>query len=166
LQTGTAILSGLGLAVSSIGFIAIIKKLDAIDKKLKKFRKDKSQKFSESTEKSKIICSDGRFIENRGKIESETSKRYLHFNPRQSIGQINMRQRAFVGTETLEIAMANEEYFTLDLDLLMLDVRQSWECRYCNSRNRRTKFILANASSSNWVKQLLIGDYPSTSLHN
>lgn len=56
--TGTAVLSGLGLAVSCIGFIAINKKLNTIDSKLKDIQKDVKaiQQFLESSERAKLFA--------------------------------------------------------------------------------------------------------------
>lgn len=161
LATGTAILSGLGLAVSSIGFIAINKKLEAIDSKLKEVQKDVKaiKSFLESTERAKLYAAISNLLKIEGNFESEHRNAIL-LQSRQSIGEINMRYRELLWeSKTLEIAIANEEYFALTglaharctAELGMFDIATQ-EIEELN--------LFWQTQAHRIAKQLLIGDYP------
>ena len=161
LATGTAILSGLGLAVSSIGFIAINKKLGAIDSKLKEVQKDVKdiKTFLESTERAKLYAAISNLLKMDSKFESDHRNAIL-LQSRQTIGAINMRYRELLSeSKTLELAMANEEYFALTglaharctAELGMFDIATQ-EIEELN--------LFWQKQANRIAKQLLIGDYP------
>lgn len=161
LATGTAILSGLGLAVSGISFVAINKKLNAIDSKLKEIQKDvKAIKyFLESTERAKLFAAINNLLKIESKFESE-HRNFILLQSRNTLGEINMRYKELLlESKTLEIAMANEEYFALTAlahtrctaELGMFDVAAQ-EAEELN--------LFWQTQAQRIAKQLLIGDYP------
>lgn len=115
ITTGTAILSGLGLAVSSMGFVAINNKLNSIDGRLKEIQKDVQaiKYFLESSERAKLFAALNALL----KIDSKTAFEHRHtilHTSRNTLAEINMRYKELLSeTSTIETAMANEEYFSL-----------------------------------------------------
>jgi len=92
MATGTAVLSGLGLAVSSISFAVLNSKLNAIDGRLQAIQKDVKdiKDFLESTERAKLLSA----LNNLLKINANTPLEHRHtilHNCRQTLGEINMR---------------------------------------------------------------------------
>ena len=115
LAAGTTVLSGLGLLVSSIGFAALNNKLNKIDSKLKEIQKDVKEikYFLESSERAKLFAALNALL----KVDSNTAYEHRHtilHNSRNILAEINMRYRELLSeANTIETAMANEEYFSL-----------------------------------------------------
>lgn len=115
IATGTAFLSGLGLVVSSIGFVALNKKLNTIDSRLKEVQKDVQaiKYFLESSERAKLFAALNALL----KIDLNTAPEHKHMilhTARNTLAEINMRYRELLAeANTIETAMAHEEYFTL-----------------------------------------------------
>ncbi|UBF24166.1 hypothetical protein K9N68_20890 [Kovacikia minuta CCNUW1] len=158
--TGTAVLSGLGLAVSCIGFLAINKKLETIDSKLKDIQKDVKaiQQFLESGERARLFAALDSLLK-LDKIPDEHRHTILH-NARQTLTEINMRYRELLpNATTIETAMAYEEYFTLTAlaqvrctaELGMLDVAQH-EIKEANQ--------IWQTQGQRVAKEILLGEYP------
>lgn len=160
IATGTAALSGLGLAVSCVGFTVINTKLNKIDNKLKDIQKDIQaiQQFLASSERAKLFAALDALLK-LDKTPAEHRHTILH-NARQTLTEINMRYRELLSSATtLETAMAYEEYFALTAlaqirctaELGMLDValheiqevNQIWQ-----TQGRRV------------AKEILIGEHP------
>ncbi len=115
IATGTAVLSGLGLLVSSIGFAAINHKLNAIDGRLKEIQKDIQaiRYFLESSERAKLFAALNALL----KIDHRTAYDHRHtilHTARNTLAEINMRYRELLSeASTVEMAIAHEEYFSL-----------------------------------------------------
>lgn len=115
LAAGTTVLSGLGLLVSSIGFAALNNKLNKIDSKLKEIQKDVKEikYFLESSERAKLFAALNGLL----RVDSNTAYEHRHtilHNSRNILAEINMRYRELLlEANTIETAMANEEYFSL-----------------------------------------------------
>jgi hypothetical protein len=115
IATGTAVLSGLGLVVSAIGFVTINNKLNTIDDKLKEIQKDVKaiKSFLESSERAKLFAALNALL----KLDSRTAPEHRHtilHTSRNTLAEINMRYRELLSeASTIETAMANEEYFSL-----------------------------------------------------
>ncbi|MBL1176830.1 hypothetical protein [Pantanalinema sp. GBBB05] len=113
--TGAAVLSGLGLVVSSIGFVAINSKLNTIDSRLKEIQKDVQaiKYFLESSERARLFAALAALLKIDAKTASEHRHTILH-TARNTLAEINMRYRELLAeATTIETAMAHEEYFSL-----------------------------------------------------
>lgn len=113
--TGTALLSGLSLTVSCIGFAAINKKLNIIDDKLKTIQQDvKAIKyFLESQERARLLAALNALLKIDNKTAIEHRHTILH-NSRNTLAEINMRYRELMSeADSIETAMTYEEYFSL-----------------------------------------------------
>lgn len=161
IATGTAILSGLGLAVSTIGFVAINNKLNTIDNRLKEIQKDVQaiRSFLESRERAELYSALSELL----KIDAKTAANHRHtmlHNSRNTLARINMRYREVLSeANTIEAAMAAEEYFALTAlaqirctaELGMLDIAYK-EIEEANSFWQKEAHRVA--------QKILIGDYP------
>ena len=115
ITSGTALLSGLGLTVSCIGFIALNKKLNIIDNKLKAIQKDiKAIKyFLESKERARLYAALNGLLKIDAKTAIEHRHTILH-NSRNTLAEINMRYRELLSeANSIETAMTYEEYFSI-----------------------------------------------------
>jgi len=115
IATGTAVLSGLGLLVSSIGFAAINHKLNTIDGRLKEIQKDIQaiRYFLESSERAKLFAALNALLKIDRKTTSDHRHTILH-TARNTLAEINMRYRELLSeASTVEMAIAHEEYFSL-----------------------------------------------------
>ncbi len=109
-----AVFSGLGLAVSCIGFMAMIQKLNAIENNLKTIQKDVQaiQQFLETSERARLFSAISSLLK-LDKTPNEHRHTILH-NARQTLADINVRYRDLLpSATTIEVAMAYEEYFVL-----------------------------------------------------
>jgi hypothetical protein len=161
LARGTAILSGLGLLVSSIGFVAINSKLNTIDNKLKEIQKDVKEikYFLESSERAKLFASLNALL----KVDRNTAYEHRHtilHNSRNILAEINMRYRELLlEANTIQTAMAHEEYFSLTAlaqsrctaELGMLDIAR----KEIDEMNEFWKIQSHRIST-----EILIGQYP------
>lgn len=161
LATGTAILSGLSLGVSSIGFIAVNKKLNIIDTRLTEIQKDVQaiREFLERSERARLFTA----LEDVLKVNTTTNQKHkdrmLH-TARTTFAEINHKYGELLMTSnSINAAMANEEYFSLtalaqvrcSAELGMFEVaRQEMEAK--NTFWRKQARRIAN--------DLLLGDYP------
>lgn len=161
IATGTAVLSGLGLAVSSIGFIAINNKLNTIDNRLKEIQKDVQsiKYFLESSERAKLYSALSELLKIDAKTAPQNRHTMLH-NSRNILAEINMRYREVLSeATTIEAAMASEEYFSLTAlakirctaELEMLDIAYK-EIEETNS--------FWQSQARRIGQKILIGDYP------
>ncbi|MBD1998463.1 hypothetical protein H6G00_17810 [Leptolyngbya sp. FACHB-541] len=158
--TGAAALSGLGLVISCVGFVAINNKLNAIDSKLKDIQKDVQaiQQFLASSERGKLFAALDSLLK-LDKTPVEHRHTILH-NARQTLTEINMRYRELLSSATtIEPAMAYEEYFVLTAlaqirctaELGMLDVAQH-EIQEANG--------IWQTQGRRIAKEILVGEYP------
>lgn len=161
MATGAAVLSGLGLTVSSLSFVALNKKLDAIDVTLKQIQKDLQaiKQFLESTERAKLYAA----LNNLLKLDEKTAPEHRHailHASRNTLGEINMRYRELLSeANTLEMAMAHEEYFSLTAlahtrctaELGMFDIAY----REIEEVNR-----FWQVQAHRIAKQLVVGEHP------
>ncbi|MEG4959039.1 MULTISPECIES: hypothetical protein [unclassified Microcoleus] len=161
IATGTAVLSGLGLVVSAIGFVAINNKLNTIDGRLKEIQKDVQaiKYFLESSERAKLFAALNALL----KIDARTASEHRHtimHNSRNTLAEINMRYRElFSEASTIETAMANEEYFSLTAlaqarctaELGMLDIAHK-EIEEMNT--------FWQTQAHRISKEILVGKYP------
>ncbi|ERT09161.1 hypothetical protein M595_0913 [Lyngbya aestuarii BL J] len=115
MATGTTILSGLNLTVSCVGFAVINNRLNAIDNKLQEIQKDVKEikSFLETTERAQLFYALKELLKADDNIPVEHRHTILH-DSRKKLGEINMRYQELLShSNTIEIAMANEEYFSL-----------------------------------------------------
>lgn len=161
IATGTAVLSGLGLFVSSIGFVTIHHKLNTIDSRLKEIQKDVQaiKYFLESSERAKLFAALNALL----KIDPRTAAEHRHtilHHSRNTFAEINMRYRELLSeASTIETAMANEEYFSLTAlaqvrctaELGMLDIAHK-EIEEMN--------LFWQAQARRISKEILLGKYP------
>lgn len=161
LATGTAMLSGLGLAVSAIGFAQINHKLNTIDSKLKQVQKDVQaiKYFLESSERAKLFAALNALL----KVDKNTAAEHRHtilHHSRNTLGEINMRYRELLSeASTVEMAMAHEEYFSLTAlaqvrctaELGMLDIARK-EIEEIN--------VIWQAQAHRIGKEIIVGDHP------
>ena len=161
MATGTAILSGLNLTVSCVGFAVINNRLNAIDNKLQEIQKDVKEikSFLETTERAQLFYALKQLLKVGDNIPVEHRHTILH-DSRKKLGEINMRYQELLSqSHTIEIAMANEEYFSLialahtrcTAELGMLEIALQ-EIKEMN--------IFWQAQARQIAKEVLIGKYP------
>lgn len=161
IATGTAVLSGLGLAVSAISFVVIGKKLNTIDGKLKEIQKDVKdiKYFLESSERASLFSALSSLLKISAKTLPEHRHTILH-NVRDKLSVINMRYKELLeNTDKIEAAIAYEEYFSLTAlaltrctaELGMLDVAL---------QEIEEASIIWTQSAQRILKELLIQKYP------
>ena len=115
LVAGTAVLSGLSLVVSSVGFVAVNKKLNAINQRLQTIQKDVQaiKQFLEMGEKAELFAA----LSDLMKIKESTPEKHriiLLTNAGHSLHKINKRyQELFANSASLNEAIVYEEYFAL-----------------------------------------------------
>ncbi|WP_413166963.1 hypothetical protein ACL6C3_09710 [Capilliphycus salinus ALCB114379] len=161
IATGTTILSGLNLAVSCVGFAVINNRLNAIDNKLQEIQKDVKEikSFLETTERAQLFYALKELLKADDNIPVEHRHTILH-DSRKKLGEINMRYQELLShSNTIEMAMANEEYFSLtalaharctaELGMLEIALQEIKEMNlFWQTQARRI------------AKELLIGEYP------
>ncbi len=115
LVAGTAVLSGLSLVVSSVGFLAVNKKLNAINQCLQTIQKDVQaiKQFLEMAEKAELFAA----LSDLMKIKDSTPEKHrviLLSNAGHSLNKINKKYQELLANSTsLNEAIAYEEYFAL-----------------------------------------------------
>ncbi|BAZ46703.1 hypothetical protein NIES4102_37430 [Chondrocystis sp. NIES-4102] len=161
IATGTAFLSGLGLAVSSVGFASMNAKLNIIDDRLKSIQKDVQaiRYFLESNERARLYAALNALL----KIDNKTALEHRHIilhNSRNVFAEINMRYRELLAeANEIQTAMTYEEYFSLTglaqvrctAELGMMDIA----CKEMEEIN-----LFWQAQSRHIAKTMLIGIYP------
>jgi hypothetical protein len=161
MATGTAILSGFNLAVSCVGFAVIYNRLNAIDNRLQEIQKDVKEikSFLETSERAELFSAIKQLLKASDNIPVEHRNAILH-DSRKTLAKINMRYQELLShSNTVEIAMANEEYFSLtalayarcmaELGLLDLAYEEILEMN-----------IFWQAQARRIAKEVLIGKYP------
>lgn len=159
--TGAAVLSGLGLTVSCIGFTAINSKLNTIDGRLKEVQKDvKAIKyFLESSERARLFAALNALL----KIDAKTSPEHRHsilHHSRNTLAEINMRYRELLSeANTIETAMANEEYYSLTA---LAQVRCTAELGMLNIAAKEMEEMneVWQTQAHRVAQEVLIGDHP------
>ncbi|GAK59986.1 hypothetical protein U27_06973 [Candidatus Vecturithrix granuli] len=112
---GTALLSGLSLAVSSIGFLVINKKLNTIDNNLKEIQKDVKaiREFLELSERAELRAALKDLLK-VGEMHDINIRNKILSDRRQTLMKLNEKYKElFAHANTLETVAANEEYFAL-----------------------------------------------------
>lgn len=161
LATGTAVFSGLGLAVSSIGFLAMNHKLSKIDSRLKEIQQDVQaiRSFLESSERAKLFAALNALLKIDDRTDSGHRHTILH-QSRNTLAEIHMRYRELLAeSQTLKMAIAYEEYFALTAlaqirctaELGMLDIARK-EAQEVNE--------IWQVQARRIAKDILIGKYP------
>lgn len=158
---GTALLSGLGLTVSCIGFAAINKKLNMIDEKLKTIEKDvKAIKyFLESQERARLRAALNALLKIDHKTAIEHRHTILH-NSRNTLAEINMRYRELLSeADSLETAMSYEEYFSLTA---LAQVRCTAELEMFDIAYKEMEEtnLFWQYQARRIIKEILVGQYP------
>lgn len=159
--TGTAVLSGLTLAVSTIGFVTISRKLNAVDNRLKEIQKDVQaiRTFLESTERARLAAALKALL----KVDENTPlehKNILLHTSRNTLSEINMRYRELLAeANTIETAMAYEEYFTLTALAL---IRCNAELGLLDMAHKEMEEVNSfwQLQSRRIAKEILVGEYP------
>jgi hypothetical protein len=161
IATGTAVLSGLGLVVSAVGFAAINNKLNIIDSQLKEIQNDVKEikYFLESSERARLFAA----LNALQKIDSRTAAEHRHtilHASRNTLAEINMRYRELLAeTNTIETAMAHEEYFSLTA---LAQVRCTAELGMLDIAHKEIQEINTfwQAQTHRIAQEILIGKYP------
>lgn len=161
LVTGTAVLSGLSLVVSSVGFLAINKKLKIIDKRLQEIQKDVQEirSFLERTERAALFTA----IDDLLKIEQisdENQRTHILLSSKEKLKQIHFKYReGLAEAKTIGSSVVNEEYFCLTA---LAHVRCSAELEMLSLAHNdlQEMYNIWREHAQRIAKQLLIGDYP------
>lgn len=161
IATGTALLSGLGLTVSSIGFAALNKKLNTIDSRLKDIQKDVQaiKYFLESSERARLCAALNALLKIDANTATEHRHTILHSSGR-TLAEINMRYRELLSeADTIEMAMVYEEYFSLTA---LAQVRCTAELGMLDIAYKEIKEInlFWQAEAHRIAKDMIIGEYP------
>jgi hypothetical protein len=115
LATGTALLSGLSLGVSCVGFVAMNKKLKSIDGRLQKIEKDikEIKDFLELSERAELRSSLSDLLK-IPEMKNEGHRNNILNDRRQTLMKINEKYKERLSnSDKVETAVANEEYFCL-----------------------------------------------------
>lgn len=114
-STGTAAIAGLNLIITGIGFGVIDQRLKSIDSLLQNIHKDiqEIKSFLELSERSRLFAALNELRKINPNLSEQNRHTILH-SARSTLGEINMRYRELLqNADTLETAMASEEFFTL-----------------------------------------------------
>ena len=115
LAAGTALLSGLSLAVSSVGFLVVNKKLNAIDGRLKEIQKDVKaiKDFLELRERAELRAALSDLLK-VGDMKDASIRNNILIDRRKTLMDLNEKYKElFEHSQTLGTIAANEEYFAL-----------------------------------------------------
>lgn len=115
MSQGMMALSGLNLAVSAVGFLVVINKLNKLEAKLNQIQKDVKEIRSmlEIEERSRLaaVLKDLLTII---QVEDLEHRKTILFNAKNTLAPISIKYRELLGNaETIESAVAYEEYFCL-----------------------------------------------------
>lgn len=114
-STGTAAIAGLNLIITGIGFGVIDYRLKSIDSLLQNIHKDVQEikSFLELSERSRLFAALNELRKINPNLSEQNRHTILH-SARSTLGEINIRYRELLQkADTLEAAMASEEFFTL-----------------------------------------------------
>jgi len=116
LATGTAVLSGIGLTVSAIGFAVLHKKLSVLEESITAIQKDvrEIREFLERSERASLQAALHDLLNIR-KVTNAAHRDTLLHNSRDKFAQIHERYKDLLATKatTLEALAVYEEYFAL-----------------------------------------------------
>lgn len=171
LATGTMILSGLTLAVSSAGFTFLNKKLNKIDEKLTQISEDVKtiKTFLQSQERASLVTALKTLSGIEASLDDQTRIQLL-VNARQTLGVIHERYRdQLLHIDRIQDIDAIEEYFTVtalghamcsaELDMhnnAVTDLVDAYETWQLAARRIAKDLILRNDP-----ERLLFSDYAS-----
>lgn len=161
LVAGTAVLSGLSLAVSSVGFLGVNRKLNAIDQCLQAIQKDVQaiKRFLELAEKAELMAALCELL----KVNESTPPEHctiLLNNARYSLLKINKKyQELLANATTINEAMAYEEYFALTA---LAEVRCSAELRMFQTARQEIDEMVSfwKIHVRRIAKDILLGQHP------
>lgn len=153
----TMIFSGLSLAVTSVGFVMLNKKLNNLEGKLNEIGKDVKaiRALLELDERSRLAAA-LRDLLNIADVKNVEHRDKLLFNSKNILGQISLKYKELLAdANSLEMAMAYEEYFCLTslaharclaelgmLDIARRDLEQTNEFWKTQSQYIANKFLL------------------------
>jgi hypothetical protein len=153
----TMIFSGLSLAVTSVGFVMLNKKLNNLEGKLNEIGKDVKaiRALLELDERSRLAAA-LRDLLNIADVKNVEHRDKLLFNSKNILGQISLKYKELLAdANTLEMAMAYEEYFCLTslaharclaelgmLDIARRDLEQANEFWKAQSQYIANEFLL------------------------
>jgi hypothetical protein len=132
-----------------------------IDDRLKEIQKDVQaiRSFLESSERAKLLSA----LNDLLKIDANTAPEHRHtilHTARNTLSEINMRYRELLSeANTIEVAMAHEEYFTLTA---LAQVRCTAELGIFDIALKEAEEMkrLWQTQAHRIAKQVLVGDYP------
>lgn len=161
LATGTAILSGLSLAVSSFGFVIVSKKLNAIDEKLQTIRSDiqEIKEFLELGEHAELKAALNDLLK-VGEMSNASHRDKILNDRRQTLMKLNEKYKELlIRAKSIETAAANEEYFALTG---LAYCRCTAELGMFNlaSREIRELYAFWKEQACRSARELLLGSYP------
>lgn len=153
----TMIFSGLSLAVTSVGFVMLNKKLNNLEGKLNEIGKEVKaiRALLELDERSRLAAA-LRDLLNIADVKNIVHRDKLLFNSKNILGQISLKYKELLAdANSLEMAMAYEEYFCLTslaharclaelgmLDIARRDLEQTNEFWKTQSQYIANKFLL------------------------
>lgn len=116
LATGTAVLSGLGLTVSAIGFAVLNNKFNVLEGSITNLQKDirEIREFLERSERASLRAALHDLL-NIYQVTNPAHRDTLLHNSREKLAQIHERYKELLATKTttIETAAVHEEYFAL-----------------------------------------------------
>lgn len=115
IATGTMILSGLNLAVTAVGFAVLNDKLKILDGKLNEIQKEvKAIRALLELEERARLGAALRDLLNIVNVKNPDHRHTMLFNSKNVLAPISLKYKELLGrAETIETAMAYEEYFCL-----------------------------------------------------
>ncbi|MCL4299445.1 MAG: hypothetical protein KJ077_27160 [Anaerolineae bacterium] len=115
IATGTMILSGLNLAVSAVGFAVLNDKLKILDGKLNELQKEvKAIRALLELEERARLGAALRDLLNIVNVKNPDNRHTMLFNSKNVLAPISLKYKELLArAETIETAMAYEEYFCL-----------------------------------------------------
>ena len=115
IATGTMILSGLSLAVSTVGFVVLDAKLKNLEGKLNEIQQEIKaiRSLLELEERAKLGAA-LRDLLNVANVKNPNHRHTILFNAKNIFGPVNLKYKELLlSADTVETAMAYEEYFCL-----------------------------------------------------
>lgn len=178
ISRSTMVLSGLNLAVTAVGFLAITHKLNKLESKLSLMQKDiKSIKvLLELEERAKLVAVLKDLLHIPQVIDLD-NKREILFNAKNTLAPISIKYRElFAKSETFESALAYEEYYCLtklshirciaELGMLNIAVNELREAKefWSNQTRKIAKYSLLGYNPERFLYSDLAKNVPSSSL--
>jgi hypothetical protein len=115
LATGTMVLAGLNLAVTAVGFVVLNEKLKSLEGKLNELQKEvKAIRALLELEERARLAAALRDLLNIINVKNLDHRHALLFNSKNILAPISLKYKELLASaETIEMAMAYEEYFCL-----------------------------------------------------